>query len=534
MSVLKREKPYKACPPEETVRNIKDILASKGIKISEELFYNADADVYSCNVYIANEGLDKLRIGTNGKGMTKEYSLASGYAEFMERYQCGILTGVPSDKMPDAVKVKTAEFENEIKDFFRDNFGENEKASKTVLSLYDEMTLVPFFTYSGDEKILVPIDMLLTLTTSNGMCAGNSKIEAVIQGVSEIFERYAQKKIMLEKLCPPAVPDSWFDDTEILEKLTKLKAKGIKYEIRDCSLGMGLPVIGIYMEIEDERSLFHLGADPSPITALERCVTEIFQGVDNINDAEFHEAHDTEEDDAFWKYQLQLCSWGGNIYPNEIRGKNPSWEFKGFSHTVSKSNEDDLSYYLKVISSLDKKLYIRDCSYYGFPSYFCYIPGLSGIDFSYDEGEELAGFLCCGEKLKAARKLPLLNKKEIKEFALTYREFLDDFWYYENENFARRFFPKGSFPAEIKGLDYILAKIYAAAHLREDAADAMENYLLTADDDDYEYAEKFIISMRCNKNMKKYEISPSEFPVCENCAKCMLKSNCFKANFEIV
>lgn len=34
---------------------------------------------------------DDLDIGTNGKGGSYQYALASGYAEFMERLQNGIL-----------------------------------------------------------------------------------------------------------------------------------------------------------------------------------------------------------------------------------------------------------------------------------------------------------------------------------------------------------------------------------------------------------------------------------------------------------
>ena len=74
------------------------------------------------------------------------------------------------------------------------------------------------------------------------MAAGNTTLEATIQGLSEIFEREAIQQLFLHELTPPQIDEEIFKDQVVLEKLNKLRNQGIDYRILDCSLGKGLPV----------------------------------------------------------------------------------------------------------------------------------------------------------------------------------------------------------------------------------------------------------------------------------------------------
>ena len=533
MSVVKPEriKAYKDREPLDTVEEIKRILKDMDIKTSETRYYNPQADVYSCNVFISGAELEQLQIGTNGKGMSEEYSLASGYAEFMERLQNGILFGLDNDSFFDGEILETEDCREDITTFFRDNFGEHEKASKWFISNYNSFRMLPFTSADGMSRIRIPADIMLRLCTSNGMCAGNSFKEAVIQGVSEIFERYAQRRIIMEKLCPPVVPYEYFEGSSIFEKLTRLSKCGVSFEIRDCSLGIGLPVIGVYMKLGDGRELFHLGADPSPVTSLERCLTEIFQGIDSINEAEFHEPDTNDHDEMFWKYQLQLASWGGNIYPKELSGKKYDWKFEGFNHSISISNDDDFIWYLSIIERLGKTLYIRDMSFTGFPAYWCYIPELSVLDFSSDDGEEIKNFFEYSIRLKNARRLPLLNEDELRQFTSDYSEYLDSFWYYETDNYARRFFPSGFKVDDNTDMYCILAYLYAACGMKAEAADAMENHMVSAylTDEDEAMCEEFIECMfsGTDSSGNGFNIPKQRFPVCLDCGSCKVRERCY-------
>ena len=77
---------YKECNPKDTVERIKTILSELEIQTDVQWYNNIGSD-FSCRVRIINNHMKLFDIGTNGKGMTKEYALASAYAELMERLQ---------------------------------------------------------------------------------------------------------------------------------------------------------------------------------------------------------------------------------------------------------------------------------------------------------------------------------------------------------------------------------------------------------------------------------------------------------------
>lgn len=120
-------KQYKDAQPQETIKKIKSILSSLDIKTHETLF-DVEGLFYSCRIEIDNYGLESLGIGTNGKGMTPDYALASGYAELMERLQNKFLVNEAlrySAKIPNGKTLSFRFFPDEklqvytIHDFFK-------------------------------------------------------------------------------------------------------------------------------------------------------------------------------------------------------------------------------------------------------------------------------------------------------------------------------------------------------------------------------------------------------------------------------
>ena len=77
---------YKACSPAETVSRIKEILKNNEIETQETWIDSGISSI--CSVRINIKGTP---IGQNGKGTDREFALASGYAEFLERLQTGYL-----------------------------------------------------------------------------------------------------------------------------------------------------------------------------------------------------------------------------------------------------------------------------------------------------------------------------------------------------------------------------------------------------------------------------------------------------------
>ena len=212
------------------------------------------------------------------------------------------------------------------------------------------------------------------------MSAGNTPEEAISQGISELLERYTLKQICLNELTPPTIPEDYL-------KKNAPKQYGLKYIensckckiiVKDCSLNKGIPSIAIVMIFQDKNVFHgHLGVDSFWQIALERCLTETFQGRDIIkNDISDILKLSYEKDDV--ENYRGLFRNGIGVYPLSFFDDQFSYPFKGFSNLTINSQEEKLTYLLKIIKNLDcSNIYIRDVSFLGFPSYHVIIPGIS-------------------------------------------------------------------------------------------------------------------------------------------------------------
>lgn len=407
---MRKFKQYKAVSPEETINRIRVILNNVGILLKES---SCEKDrLYACRLTINNDGMSALDIGTNGKGRSYEYALASGYAEFMERLQNGVVYNqTPLDFMvknilethDEASPMKRAIIDKNLQSNFVFDVNETVWDADTVINTFcsdlklfyniekdkdvytkikmlvkDEQALmVPVYSVTEGKEILYPIKWALMATGSNGMCAGNTPSEAILQGMCEIFERYSAYQIFFNHLTPPTLDIELFKDTIVYSKMKSLINRyGYEFIIKDCSLGKGLPVIGLLIINHKNNTYnFKLGADFVPAIALERCLTEVYQsrrgfiGLSLLN---------RETTNDYERYSKMLQNGTGN-WPESIFYATPSYHFSGFDESLGLSNSVDLKYGCKLISDLGSNLYIRDNSYLGFPTYYVMAPGLSGI-----------------------------------------------------------------------------------------------------------------------------------------------------------
>jgi ribosomal protein S12 methylthiotransferase accessory factor len=429
MQLPRRAKPYKHKPPRQTIAQIRTILADLNLPTTESLRSNA-AGFYSSRVTLIGPGLHELDLGTNGKGITPEYALASAYAELLERLQnCLVATDhlkyatsahvaatgtsighlssrgllLDYEFAPDERMVHVDDLLDASRPFFEALTGISEprrlRDYLVRIENSEQLLCIPYLCHRTRTLVHLPQNLILSLVFTNGSCAGNTRDEAIIQGICELFERYAIRKIFQDSICPPTVSPDHFRGTDILDRITALeKDRHISTVVKDCSLGVGLPVIGALL-IDKKRNsyCFRLGADPSPITALERCLTEIFQGVDVFR-ARFRPLHIEQEilsdipsarynrSNALFHQQLS----GASYWPRSIFLENPTYEFSGFDHPVSESDAADLRYLLGLIDRNDFHLYLRDSSHLGFPAYFVVIPEISVGCFALDMNLPLA------------------------------------------------------------------------------------------------------------------------------------------------
>ena len=293
---------YKDDLPEKTVRRIKGLLAGLNIHTNEQ-YYNYEDMSYSCRISINSSNLGSLNIGTNGKGMDASYSLASGYGELMERLQNKML-------LFEAIKYSSRNYINskdkklpfrlfpdEKDQLYQPNtfidlincYFPNYKIDRVKNRINGNIhcLTVPFVDVFNKEQIQLPIE-IVRANSSTGMCSGNTPSEAIVQGINEIFERYVLQRMYVDKITPPSFPKEYFKGSEIYRRLEKLKEDGFLYDIKDCSLGKGFPVVGLLLtNTKNGTWTFRLGSDLSSLIALERCLTEIFQGR-KVNECHFN------------------------------------------------------------------------------------------------------------------------------------------------------------------------------------------------------------------------------------------------------
>jgi len=457
---LKRLKPYKTSLPYDTVQKIRKILFEHNIFLIEVASKSKVSNTYSNRIVVADEGLETLDIGTNGKGMTARYSLASAYGEFMERLQNMTIT---PNFVPEGYFFEPNNCEKDFPEYheFLDScsaassflispdekwldFEDVLKETKDVLqnmrvygklpeeelarvlrefSYKGKLACVPFYSVFEDKTVYLPYVLVKVNTGSNGMCAGNSPKEAMIQGLSEIYERHAQQMIMMENRAAPDIDIELFQGTDVYDKLREMETKQYQLQILDFSCDMDLPVVALKIIDKEGRISIHPGADPSPITALERCLTESYQGqtfqgrfkTECMDPPE--DPNDEEQVKAFYDNLKNSFINGSGAYPSNIQNDRRAPGFKGFTHPVTKSDDDDFEYMMEIAKKCGKNVYVRDNSYLGIPAYYIFIPGMSDIGFF--PGPAVKNYLCYGRELHTLRTLPnasLEDVKYLKEF----------------------------------------------------------------------------------------------------------------------
>ena len=416
---MKHNKPYKACDPSITIHRIRTILNNCGIFLMEK-YHKVSTNFYSSRLIISGNNLEELYKGTNGKGLTVLYSLASAYAEFMERIQnnyifiedviyvnfCekynirnnlkdtlaqqGLLLNFKFD--PTETYLSYRDLPNESQDNLKSIAIYNESVKHFIANLDNKQIFVPFFSLKEKEVEYLPIELLLFKTGSNGMCAGNTKREAIIQGLCEILERYAIKKIFQDEPILPTIPLEEFCDTEIYDLIKELKRENqIAIYIKDCSFNFNVPIIGVLIiDYKKNSYAFNVGSATSPSVALQRCFTEIYQGDQYdkmLNKIDF--IHNPYKDKDMWNVKnaemLSFVTRGNGKLPNSILMERDDCVAKRMNWNLNKSDEYDLDFIIREIERNGYQIYIRDVSFLGFPSFYIYVPGMSEVMYPFPE-----------------------------------------------------------------------------------------------------------------------------------------------------
>lgn len=424
---------HKDADPVDTVRKIHLILDRIGLKIDEIWTDSGVQNVFSNHISISNTSF-----GTNGKGTNKEYALASGYAELIERIQNGILkVSTRYDRIEKQVgfvyspdeTFRTAEElvsqENAFTRFFFDfAHVETPEEKKNYLNGLPKMEVLPqgkfrclpFANLATNRVEYIPVDILFPVYGSNGMSAGNTPEEALVQALSEILERYANKAV-LEGVVPPEIPREYWEKTGISSLVEEIESDGrYRISIRDCSLGKGLPVTAVVIsDCKNGKFGVHFGCHPSFEVSVERSLTEALQGKNIESAASMNEIGDSRMCGSI-DNGPNLMKIGYGAYPIDFFADEPSYAFVPADEWTGLTNLEMMKKLLGIIHGEGFEVLVRDASHLGFPAYHVLIPGMSELFFS--NGQRFRELRTANRVIGSMKRFPELSPEEEKRLLL--------------------------------------------------------------------------------------------------------------------
>jgi len=407
-----RELKYKDELPIRTINRIRSILGELGILTIETAWQNSVKGFYSVSVVIQNTSLT-----TNGKGTSYEYALASAYGELMERLQNQAAFRLGFDVSPRALQymkfyyapdetcMTIDDIINSTEDWLIRQLSRLPATAdkRALLKIWQSVSYedipadfiaLPYVNLSNDSISHIPIKMISKMYMSNGMCAGNTPEEAIVQGISEILERNVNKQVVKDKVVPPAIPRQYIARfPPINAMLSSLESSGnFHVIIKDCSLQQDFPVVGVIcIDISDQSYFVRFGAHPIFEIAVERTLTELLQGQDIHRMMGVREFSYKNEVDRHPGNMMGILVNGSGVYPTEFFGGGYNDQFQGFINPPGAGNKELLKYLVDLLDKHGYDIFIRDVSYLGFPSFHVIIPGLSEIE-EFDDVKSLTDY----------------------------------------------------------------------------------------------------------------------------------------------
>lgn len=443
--------------PIRTVERARRILADLEV-LSVETWKNYyDPAVPEPKSLSVRVDLPACGVGSNGKGTKRSYALASAYGELMERLQNLILLPVERfDReslekegflyFPDERTVSVDEVVNAddcfsrmvYRDFYRERLmlecGPEER--RRVVEAYletesrqadDKLITWPFYSVKEDRSIDLWNRFVSYLHGSNGMCAGNTPAEALVQGLSEIFERYASTQVLAGGIIPPDIPaEEYRRYAGIAAQIDEIEAMGpFRILVKDCSLGLKLPVCAVIL-VDNNRQRYccSFGCHPNLPVAVERCLTELLQGYTPNAGEEDSRLLPLDTDargmDPYLNVHNMHCN-GMGILPPGFFTAQPSYAYSSFEDMSGADNMAMLRFCIDLALGIAPDVMIRDVSYLGFPAYQIIVPGISHypttqrllrMDAAYASLQDLEYYRTHNDPASLKRLLVGLNRHE--------------------------------------------------------------------------------------------------------------------------
>lgn len=380
---------------ETSISIMQDKLKRLGFDVEEASWLNPVSHVYS--VHIRDKTCPLMF--ANGKGSTAKACLASALGEYFERLSCNYFFAdfylgeavsqadfvhYPDERwfISDDGEIPAGLMADEKLWAHFDPNSEltSEQLVDTNSAAFDRgICAAPYVRLVDNETIYFPVNIIGNIYVSNGMSAGNTKNEARVQGLSEVFERYVKSIIIANGMSLPEVPKQVMDRfPKIQAALAELEAYGYKLKVADASLGGQFPVMNVTLINPADGSVFaSFGAHPSFEVALERTVTELLQGRELSQLDVFHPpTFDMEEVTSPQNLEMHFIDSSGYVSYDFFRS-TADYAFYDWDHDAS--TQDEFTYLTDLIHQLGFDIYIADYEHLGVYACRILVPGMSDI-----------------------------------------------------------------------------------------------------------------------------------------------------------
>lgn len=302
-----RNKYGKCDIPSETIRKIKDGFGKLGLDIQYTGFRVSD------NIFWGQIWIDSIRIVCNGKGITPELAEASAHAELAERFSAGLFYqnfeervrfNIPALYSQDTSSFLNFEWMEGYVNAYQDDLQENHIRIEDLLANESHLTdedveaiknsrmarhWIEGFSIIHGKAIKVPVNFVTYIHASNGIAAGNTIEEAMIQASCEIFERHVQIHIIKPEKTVPTINPNSINNPLIGDMVKFYQKKNVEIMIKDLSLDGLLPCIGVLFINHNlapgrlEHKILIPGSCFNMDEGLTRCFTESMQGRETLS-----------------------------------------------------------------------------------------------------------------------------------------------------------------------------------------------------------------------------------------------------------
>ena len=369
---------------EESLVKMKNILNDVGCEMNFSQSKHPLQNCFSVNLSSAEA---PRHIYSNGKGILNDASMASALGEYIERLQTNnffIDFHLPNRKYyPDEVAFEFGgDYLNaELKEIYDPRSELMDEDLVDFNSDYiDRIVSLPFVKNSTKEKTYIPLNILSNLYVSNGLATGNTPLEAKVQALSEIFERYAKIEIIKNGYALPAFTQEVIESFPRVHKdVEALRALGYIVEVLDASLGGKFPVTAISFINPKASTLFvSFGAHPILEVSLERTMTELMQGrlIEDLDSFETPTFDMSLVADSF-NLESHFVDSNGKLGFGFLSSKK-SFELMEFNY-IGNSTEDEYNFLIDILNNMNKEMYLREYDYLGFYSCQIIVPSMSEV-----------------------------------------------------------------------------------------------------------------------------------------------------------